>query len=166
MIRKDGSIDFHAYTFCALKELQFTLKKRDIYVNPSWRYTDPWAGFIEGKEWEALRPIIYRSVGLSSAPGDTLSAIATELDSTYRDVLERLPENPGVRFAENGDKTELILTPLDTIEETPSLIALRQRMADMLPRVDLPELILEIDAQTHFTGAFTHSSEQSSAFRI
>lgn len=34
----------------------------------------------------------------------------------------------------------------------------------MLPRVDLPELILEIDARTHFTGAFTHSSEQS--FRV
>ena len=81
--------------------------------------------------------------GLSSAPGATLSAIATELDSTYRDVLDRLPENPAVRFAENGDKTELILSPLDAIEETPSLIALRQRVTDMLPRVDLPELILE-----------------------
>lgn len=101
-------------------------------------------------------------MGLSSAPGATLSAIATELDSTYRDVLDRLPENPAVRFAENGDKTELLLSPLDAIEETPSLIALRQRVADMLPRVDLPELILEIDARTHFTGAFTHSSEQSS----
>jgi len=32
----------------------------------------------------------------------------------------------------------------------------------MLPRVDLPELMLEIDARTHFTGAFTHSSEQGS----
>ena len=162
VVRKDGSIDFHAYTFCALKELQLTLKKRDIYVTPSWRYADPRAGLIEGKEWEVLRPIICRSLGLSSAPGATLSAIATELDSTYRDVLDRLPENPAVRFAENDDKTELTLSPLDAIEETPSLIALRQRVADMLPRVDLPELILEIDARTHFTGAFTHSSEQSS----
>ncbi|EMX0366197.1 Tn3 family transposase, partial [Salmonella enterica] len=162
VVRKDGSIDFHAYTFCALKELQLTLKKRDIYVTPSWRYADPRAGLIEGKEWEALRPIICRSLGLSSTPGATLSAIATELDATYRDVRDRLPENPAVRFAENGDKTELILNPLDAIEETPSLIALRQRVADMLPRVDLPELILEIDARTNFTSAFTHSSEQSS----
>ncbi|MBA1661218.1 Tn3 family transposase, partial [Escherichia coli] len=162
VIRKDGSIDFHAYTFCALKELQLALKKRDIYVNPSWRYADPRAGLIEGKEWEALRSIICRSLGLSSTPGATLSAIATELDSTYRDVLNRLPENPAVRFAENGDKTELILSPLDAVEETPSLIALRQRVANMLPRVDLPELLLEIDARTHFTDAFTHASEQNS----
>lgn len=32
----------------------------------------------------------------------------------------------------------------------------------MLPRVDLPELLLEIDARTHFTDAFTHASEQNS----
>ncbi|WP_166308188.1 transposase [Photorhabdus cinerea] len=32
----------------------------------------------------------------------------------------------------------------------------------MLPRVDLPELILEIDARTQFTSAFTHASEQGS----
>jgi hypothetical protein len=28
VVRKDGSIDFHAYTFYALKELQLALKKK------------------------------------------------------------------------------------------------------------------------------------------
>ncbi|MEQ1965148.1 Tn3 family transposase [Xenorhabdus khoisanae] len=162
VIRNDDSIDFHAYTFCVLKELQTTLKKRDIYVTPSWRYADPRTGLIAGNEWEALRPIICRSLGLSSTPTATLSAIAAELDTTYRDVLKRLPENPAVRFSDAGEKTELILSPLDAMEETPSLIALRQRVADMLPRVDLPELILEIDARTQFTRAFIHVSEQHS----
>lgn len=31
----------------------------------------------------------------------------------------------------------------------------------MLPCVDLPELLLKINARTHFTAAFTHSSEQN-----
>jgi TnpA family transposase len=31
----------------------------------------------------------------------------------------------------------------------------------MLPRVDLPELILEIAARTRFTAAFTHISERT-----
>jgi len=91
VVRKDGSIDSHAYTFCALNK-ELTLKKRDIYVTTSWRYADPRAGLIERNEWEALRPIICRSLGLSSTPEVTLSAIATELDSTYREVLDRLPE--------------------------------------------------------------------------
>ncbi|ENA1771630.1 Tn3 family transposase [Yersinia ruckeri] len=162
VIKSDGSIDFHAYTFCTLKELQVTLKKRDIYVTPSWRYADPRTGLIEGSEWEHLRPVICRSLGLSSTPAATLSAITVELDTTYREVVNRLPENPAIRFSDDGEKTELILTPLDAVEETPSLMALRQRVTDMLPRVDLPELILEIDARTRCTGAFTHVSEKSS----
>jgi len=32
-----------------------------------------------------------------------------------------------------------------------------------LPHVDLPELLLEVEARTHFTSAFTHISERDAA---
>ena len=48
---------------------------------------------------------------------------------------------------------------IDQLEEPASLIALRQAVSDRLPQVDLPELLLEIDARTGFAGAFTHASE-------
>ena len=51
------------------------------------------------------------------------------------------------------------MTGLDQLEEPASLIALRQAVSDRLPQVDLPELLLEIDARTGFAGAFTHASE-------
>jgi hypothetical protein len=51
------------------------------------------------------------------------------------------------------------LIGLDQLEEPASLIALRQAVSDRLPQVDLPELLLEIDARTGFAGAFTHASE-------
>lgn len=161
VFRPDGTIDFHAYTFCALDELQTALKKRDVFVAPSWRYADPRAGLLEGTEWEAARPIICRTLDLSATPGPTLRAMVEELDRTYRAVAARLPNNPAVRFEPNGDgKLDLILSPLDALDEPPSLIALRDKVAGMLPRVDLPELILEIAARTHFTDAFTHVSER------
>jgi hypothetical protein len=49
----------------------------------------------------------------------------------------------------------LVLTGLERIEEPASLIALREAVMTRLPRVDLPELLLEIDARTGFAGAFT-----------
>jgi hypothetical protein len=52
----------------------------------------------------------------------------------------------------------LVLTGLDELEEPASLIALRQAVSDRLPQVDLPELLLEIDARTGFACAFTHAS--------
>jgi TnpA family transposase len=158
----DGSIDFHAYTFCALKELQTALKKRDVFVTPSWRYADPRAGLLEGSEWVATRPIICRTLGLSATSEPVLNAMADELDLTYRAVVARLPDNPAVRFKLNSvDKQEIILSPLDALDEPPSMIALRNIVTGMLPRVELPELILEIASRTGFTNAFTHVSERS-----
>jgi TnpA family transposase len=161
VLRDDDTIDLHAYTFCVLDELQTALKRRDVFVARSWRYADPRASLLDGAEWEANRPIICRTLGLSPEPGPTLTALSGELDRTYRVVAARLPDNPAVRFEIVGDKHELILSPLDKLEEPASLVALRKKVASMLPRVDLPELMLEIASRTGFTDAFTHISERT-----
>jgi TnpA family transposase len=161
VLREDDTIDFHAYAFCVLEALQVALRRRDVFVTPSWRYADPRAGLFEGNEWEMTRPIICRTLGLSASPESTLNALAAELDLTYRVVAARLPDNPAVRFDTTSDKPELILSPLDKLDEPGSLIALREKVAGMLPRVDLPELLLEIAARTGFTDAFTHISERT-----
>lgn len=157
----DNSFDLHAYTFCVLEGLQTALRRRDVFVEPSWRYADPRAGLLNGDEWEATRPLICRTLGLSANPEPTLTAMASELDRTYRAVAARLPDNQAVRFDTSGDKPELVLSPLDKLEEPASLIALRDKVSNMLPRVELPELMLEIAARTNFTEAFTHISERT-----
>ena len=53
----------------------------------------------------------------------------------------------------------LTLTGLDKLEEPASLRTLREQVLTRLPRVDLPELLLEIHARTGFAHAFTHISE-------
>lgn len=161
VLHQDGTIDFHAYTFCVLEELHTALRRRDVFVAPSWRYADPRAGLLDGTEWETTRPIICRTLGLSANPEPTLAALASDLDRTYRAVAARLPDNPAVRFEKTGDKHDLVLSPLDKLDEPASLVALREKVTGMLPRVDLPELILEIAARTGFTDAFTHISERT-----
>ncbi len=157
----DNSFDLHAYTFCVLEKLQTALRRRDVFVEPSWRYADPRVGLLTGEEWETTRPLICRTLGLSASPEPTLTAMATQLDMTYRAVAARLPDNQSVRFDTINDKQELVLSPLDKLDEPASLIALRDKIANMLPRVELPELMLEIAARTNFTDAFTHISERS-----
>ncbi|HZF98902.1 MAG TPA: Tn3 family transposase [Pseudoxanthomonas sp.] len=161
VLREDGGVDAHAYTFCVLDELQGALRRRDVFVAPSWRYADPRAGLLDGTEWESVRPIICRTLGLSASPEPTLNALAGELDRTYRTVAARLPDNPAVRFDTVNDKPELVLSPLDKMDEPASLVALREKVVALLPRVDLPELILEIATRTGFTDAFSHLSERS-----
>lgn len=157
----DGSVDRQAYVFCVLEQLHAALKRRDVFVTPSWLYGDPRAGLLDGAEWLTMRPIICRTLDLSVTPEPTLNALAVELDRTYQAVATRLPQNPAVRFETVGDRTELVLTALDKLDEPDSLVTLRAKVSGLLPRVDLPELILEVAARTGFTEAFTHLSEHT-----
>ncbi len=161
VLQADGGFDPHAYTFCVLDELQTALRRRDVFVAPSWRHADPRAGLLDGAEWDATRPIICRTLGLSAHPEPTLKALTEELDRTYRAVAARLHDNPVVRFDTAGDKPEPVLTPLDKRDEPASLVALRDRVMGLIPRVDLPELILEIAVRTRLTDAFSHLSERT-----
>jgi Tn3 transposase DDE domain-containing protein len=69
------------------------------------------------------------------------------------------PDNASLRIERTGAGDDLVLTGLNQLEEPACLIALRQAVSDRLPKVDLPELLLEIDARTGFADAFTHASE-------
>jgi TnpA family transposase len=161
VLREDGSIDPRAYTFCVLDGLRKALRRREVFVSPSWRYADPRAGLLAGAEWETMRPIIGRSLGLPTDPGPALAALTTELDQTYRAVAARLPDNPAIRFETVDNQQELVLSPLDKLEEPASLVALREAVVARLPEVDLPEILLEISARTGFTDAFTHLTERT-----
>jgi len=152
----------HAYTICVLDRLRTALHRRDVFVAPSWRYADPRSGLLEGAQWQATRPIICRTLALPAKPEPAIAALTEELDQTYRAVIERLPQNPAVRFEQVSGKNDLILSHLDKLDEPASLIALRRAVDARLPAVDLPEVILEIAARTGFAAAFTHISERAS----
>jgi TnpA family transposase len=57
-----------------------------------------------------------------------------------------------------GRRDVLTLTPLDKLDEPPSLIDLRRDVIARLPRVDLTEVLLEVLAWTNFTAEFRHVS--------
>src|SRR5207302_306457 len=88
------------------------------------------------------------------------SVLRQQLDETYRMVAANLPKNPLVRIERVEGKDELIVTGLDKIDEPPSLVVLRKQVQARLPRVDLPEILLEIAARTGFTTEFTHITER------
>jgi len=160
-VNKESVIDRMAYTFCVLEKLQSALKRRDVFISPSWRYADPRANLPSGAEWAAMLPMICRSLGLSTDPTVIIKVLTEELDQTYRLVAANIDHNPAVRFEMIKGNEELVLTQLDKLDEPPSLKALQAAVKARLPRADLPEMVLEIAARTGFTDAFTHINEGS-----
>jgi TnpA family transposase len=162
VLKDDGVIDRKAYTFCCLDRVRAAVRRRDLFVTPSLRYADARSGLLSGAAWEAARPLVCRSLGHSLSADATLATLSQQLDATYRTVAAKLPANPAARIETREGKEELVLTGLEKLDEPPSLVRLRAAVKARLPRVELPELLLEIAAHTGFATQFTHISERES----
>jgi TnpA family transposase len=159
VISQNGSIERRAYTLCVLEQLIDSLRRRDLFVEKSDRWSNPQAKLLSGKDWEDVRPKICHALGRSINVKEELATLSHELDTAYRRTAENLPSNAAVSIDKKDGRDTLTLTGLDKLDEPPSLITLRQWVYALLPRVDIPEVLLEIHAKTGFTNEFTHISE-------
>jgi Domain of unknown function (DUF4158) len=158
IIGRKGQVDRRAYTVYALERLQDGLQRRDVYVHGSQRWGDPRVKLLHGTHWEALRPQVCRALGHQETADQALAMLTTQLDTAYRQALTHLPSNTAVRFEGPPGREELMVSNLDKLEEPPSLVDLREHVAARLPRVDLPEVLLEVHAWTGFAHEFVHIS--------
>src|SRR6266508_70964 len=106
-----------------------------------------------------VRPKICRMLARTTNAAEELTALAERLDTVYRSTSAELPENAAVRIEMVNEKAELILSPLDKLDEPPSLRLLRNSVSRRMPQADLPEVLLEIHRRTGFANDFTHISE-------
>ena len=158
VVRDDGTIDPRAYTLCVVDRLRATLRRHDLFGHPSVRYADPRRGLLQGSAWEAARPMIWRSLGHPTNAQEAVEVFRQQLDQTSRTVAARCPQHPAMRIESHEGKDRLVLSPLEKLAEPPSLVALRRAVAARLPRVDLPDIVLEVAERTGFATAFTHGS--------
>ena len=82
-----------------------------------------------------------------------------ELDEAYQRTAAGLSANAAARIERTDGQERLVLTGLDKIDEPQRLVELRGLVQALMPRVDLPELLLEVNAWTGFANQFTHVSE-------
>jgi TnpA family transposase len=157
--RHTPGVDRQAYTLCAMERLQESLRRRDVFVAKSERWGDPRVKLLQGPQWAAVRSQICRALGRSEAPEPELHALSQHLDAAYQRTAANLPMNAAVRIEQVEGRDTLTVTGLDKLEEPVSLIKLREQVLARLPRVDLPEVLLEIHARTGFAHEFTHISE-------
>jgi TnpA family transposase len=162
VVTEDGSIDRRAYTLCVLERLQDALQRRNIFVEPSDRWGDPRIRLLQGKEWKSVRAKICKTLDLDPDPRRELSSLAAILDNAYRRTAANFPNNANVRVEMRDGVDTLILSPLDKLEEPSTLVELRERVDALLPRVELPEILMEMHLHTGFANEFTHISESGS----
>ena len=83
------------------------------------------------------------------------------MDATYKQVANKFDDNDKVKLDHSGKHLSLTITNLDKLDEPSSLIQLSGQVNELLPTVDLAELLLELHEKTGFADEFTHVSESN-----
>src|ERR1019366_8611022 len=130
---------------------------------PSHRWADPRALLLDGQRWEAVREDVLAGLSLTDPAPAHLARQLITLDAAWKQTAARLGEagddaRARVVPGPNG-RARLVVDHLDALGDPGSLVWLRATAQTMMPRVDLPELLLEVHAWTGFLDAYTHLAD-------
>jgi TnpA family transposase len=160
-----GAVDRDAYVVCVLEALHRALAVRDVFATPSLRWADPRAHLLDGHVWEAVQDDVLASLSLTDPVNDHLDGKLLALDAAWKQMAARLAEageDARVRVVTPSDgRARLSVDKLGAVGESPSLVWLRSACQAMLPRIDLPELLLEVHSWTGFLDAYVHLADIS-----
>lgn len=161
---EDGTLNRAVYTLGVLENLWEALSRRDIFIETSVRYTDPTARLIPLTSWEKQRTSVCQSVNLPEDAESFIASISQDLHLHYLFVAGRLKKNARLELRETEDRKAVKphLEALEALQESDALKEFREQVKALLPRVDLPELLLEVHSWTGFLSMFSHISEGNS----
>ena len=90
-------MDSLGYRLCLLDAMRIGIRRRDLFASPSLRFAGPRIGLLAGPAWEAARPSICRTLGLSTDGPAEIARLAERLDAAYQNTAANLPKNEAVQ---------------------------------------------------------------------
>ena len=152
LYEKDGSIYRHYYEIATLSELKNRIRSGDVSVEGSKNFKDFEEYLIPHDEWNTVKK--------------TGTRLAVNLD--VREYLQERIESLNSRlkwFSKNIDTLDGVAIEnskihIDKLEKDtpPEAVLLSQKLYKMMPRIKLPDLLLEVSKWTDFDRNFIHAS--------
>lgn len=151
VVRSDG-VDRRAWELCLLSEMRAGLRAGELTVVGSRRYM-PWdAGLYGAEAWRKRRSAWYAETGLAAGCEAYLAEALDGLHTLTVEVAGRLPSNTAARV----EKGKLVLHSLERLELSLQAEDARRALTRLLPLVDLPELLMEVDRWCGFSQSLLH----------
>jgi TnpA family transposase len=146
------TINPNYYEASAFDTLRTEVRSGDVAIATSRRYR-PFAHYLLPKDrWEELKASGQTRLALSDDPQVYLKQQQSEIHTHLTAIQNDVKRIPGLTLDEQGNFHLARLEP-DVPEEAR---ALSRYLYAMLPRIDLPDLLKEVNDWTNFLGACTH----------
>ena len=151
----DGNISRRYYELCTLWHLRSALRSGNIWVEHSRRYANPDTYLIQPTEWPSKRPEVIRQTGTPQHGLERLEERESELETAMAEVERLLSRKDNHLRVEDN---RIVLSALEADSRPATATALADQITERLPRVELSDLLIEVDSWTHFSDHFTHAA--------
>jgi len=159
----NGRLDRKFYELAVLWELRQELRAGNIWVEGSRRYARLESYLIPQQEWPRLKGEVYAMLNASEDGATRLKERGAQLLKLMAGLNEQLAptSNEGERVKGPGqlrlEAGELIIPPLEAAEHKPGVVHLKELIRQRLPKVELADVLIEVDLWTDYSQCFKHA---------
>jgi hypothetical protein len=159
LVEQDGEVDKQAWECVLLTALRDEIRAGNVFVAQSKRFGRFDDFFIPDSRWEAQREGFFARAGLPARAEDVPAYLTDRLNQAYDRFLALLPENTYASVHDN--RWQLSADPAEKLDEEAKqrLETLKAWIAGHLRESKLPELLIEVDNELHFTHHFMLSAQ-------
>lgn len=153
-VESKGEIDKQAWECALLKVLRDEIKSGNLFVIHSKRFGNFDDFFIPTTQWQKERESFYRDSRLPGNPHDACTYLTERLNHAYDSFIESQPLNTYAKVAENRWQLSTDPTEKLTSQEEDKLKQLKGWLEKRMRTRKLPELLIEVDNELHYTQHF------------
>ena len=152
--RKIQAIRTDRYEFLLYAMLRDNLESGDIFVADSTQFRSFEADLIDDERWKDKEQLIRElDLPILNRPiEETLAELMEEVEALFVDVNRRIRdgENQHIKISGTGDEVSWTL-PYKSPEDMTN-----HPLYDLLPQIEIRDLLAFVDSQSGFMNAFTH----------
>lgn len=154
LVEKDGEINKPAWECALLTAIRDEIRVGNVYVAQSKRFGRFDDFFMADSKWKVQRESFFQRAGLPVKAEKVANHLTNRLNQVYDRFLETLPKNSYASVRENG--WQLSVDPADKLDAagTQRLETMKTWFSEQLRDIKLPELLIEVDNELHFTHPF------------
>ncbi len=161
----EGKINRAAWECALLTVIRDQIRVGNLYVQHSTRFGRLADLFIPETAWQQQRTQFFQQAGLPADPDEAVTYLTHRLQTAYDRFLAGLATNP---FASIDDGWKLSVDATDELSATEieKLAILRQWLKTQRRQIRLPDLLIEVDNDLHFSSAFLLPNQQRTSAEI
>ena len=157
VINSDKSINTGYYELCVLWELRNSIRACNIWIQDSRKYANLDSYFIPPETWKNIKQEVCEMLNVPVDGKKWLKEKKVELlklISRINKLLSNKDNKAGIRL-ENG---KIVVSRIEAEDMPQSAIELEKEISKRLPKVDITDVIIEVDTWTNFSDCFVHAS--------